>query len=145
MHHYSSEFNHSPKYLELELCRAHTPCAHCTIYGVAFVCMAIANNFMNFRKLVEMLLYVAIGGPYNKKHSLCTRSRLLGDMNSSTDSSNICCNSIAILHYNLAPYGCRFQRCQWMRIDFTSIINFDDLYQSYFWLLGCAHEQKILH
>ena len=27
-------------------------------------------------------------------------------------------------------------------IDFTSIIDFDDLYQSYSWLLSCAHEQK---
>ena len=27
-------------------------------------------------------------------------------------------------------------------IDFTSIINVDDLYQSYSWLLSCVHEQK---
>ena len=35
----------------LELCRAHTPRAHCAIYRIAFVCMAV-----NFRKLVEVLL-----------------------------------------------------------------------------------------
>ena len=59
-------------YVELELCRAHTLHAHCTIYRVTFVC-----NFVNFRKIVEMLL-VRTGGPGDKKHSLCTRPRLLG-------------------------------------------------------------------
>ena len=66
---------------KLELCRAHTPRAHCAIYRVT-VTVAFVHvhgyNFVivNFRKLVEVLLnciYVATGGPGDKKHSLCTR------------------------------------------------------------------------
>ena len=68
--------NHKRMY-KLELCRAHTPRAHCAIYRVAFV-RVHGHNFVivNFRKLVEVLLnciYVATGGPGDKKHSLCTR------------------------------------------------------------------------
>ena len=42
---------------KLELCRAHTPRAHCVIYRVAFVHVH-GYNFVivNFRKLVEVLL-----------------------------------------------------------------------------------------
>ena len=29
-------------YVQLELCRAHTPRAHCAMYRIAFVCMAIS-------------------------------------------------------------------------------------------------------
>ena len=35
--------------IRLEFCRAHTPRTHCTIYGVAFMCMAI--TFCELQKI----------------------------------------------------------------------------------------------
>ena len=37
----------------IELCRAHTPCTHCTMYRFTF---GAGYNFVNFREIVEMLL-----------------------------------------------------------------------------------------
>ena len=111
----------------------HIPRAHIVQSMELLLCTWLYYNFVNFRKLVEMLLnvYVASGGPGDKKHSLCTRS-----------------NCIAVLHYDLqlVPQGCRFQLHRRMNYRFHEhVLLISMIFTSHILDIkfSYAHEQKI--
>ena len=85
----------------LELCRAHTPCAHCAICRSTFVCMH-GYNFVNLR-IVKMLFIVPVMSAV-KKHLQQE------DMDFYYQSILIVVIiNIAILHYDFVPEDFRFQ------------------------------------